>query len=128
MSIRSVVFGSALAAVACFTIPPAMAQENSNEPIEVVFEPTTPEHGLHAIQDRMKAAGITLTYTDVKYAQGKLVYLGFDVKTPTGHGSATGDIVDGKRFGFRSDTRQGSKVAFIVGTLPDAGLEIPGSK
>lgn len=128
MSIRSLVFGSALAGAAFFTMLPALAQEGAQEMVEVVFEPTTPEHGLHAIQDRMKAAGITLTYTDVKYVEGKLVYLGFDVRTTTGSGSAAGDIVDGKRFGFRSDTRPGVKVPFIVGTLPDAGLEIPGSK
>jgi len=128
MSIRSLLSGLIVAG-ATFLMPVVtMAQEATEEMIEVVFLPTTPEHGLHAIQDRMKAAGIELTYSDVKYEQEKLVYLGFAVKTSTGSGTATGDITEGKRFGFRTDPRRGVKVHFIVGTLPDGDVEIPNAK
>lgn len=104
------------------------AQDVPDEMIEVVFTPTTPEGELLAVQDRMKAQDIELTYTDVRYEHGKLVFLAFAVKTTTANGTASGDIGEGKRFGFRSDPRPGAVVPFMVGNLPDSGTEMPTAK
>lgn len=125
---RSLLVALALFCVLCSIPVVTLAQDVPREMIEVVFMPTTPEQELLVIQDRMKAQDIELTYTDVRYENGKLVFLAFAVKTTTGSGTASGDIGERKLFGFRSDPRPGARVPFIVGTLPDPGTEMPRAK
>jgi hypothetical protein len=125
---RSLLIGLAVTC-AIWSLPEVVqAQDVHHEMIEVVFTPTTLEGELLAVQDRLKAQDIELTYTDVRYEHGKLVFLAFAVKTTTGNGTASGDIAEGKRFGFRSDPRPGAVVQFMVGTLPDPGTEMPTAK
>ena len=125
---RSLLVVLALFCVLCSIPAVTLAQDVPREMIEVVFMPTTSEQELLVIQDRMKAQDIELTYTDVRYEHGKLVFLAFAVKTTTGNGTASGDIGEGKRFGFRSDPRPGAVVPFMVGNLPDSGTEMPTAK
>lgn len=122
---RSLLVGLAVTCAIWYQPEVVQAQDVPNEMVEVVFTPTTPEGELLTVQDRLKAQDIELTYTDVRYEHGKLVYLAFAVKTKTGNGTASGDIGEGKRFGFRSDPRPDAVVPFIVGTLPDPGTEMP---
>lgn len=125
---RSLLVGLAVTG-AIWSLPEAVqAQDVPKEMIEVLFTPTTPEVELLAVQDQLKAQDIELTYTDVRYEHGKLVFLAFAVKTTTGNGTASGDIVEDRRFGFRSDPRPDAVVPLIVGTLPEPGVEIPTAK
>ncbi|MCC6839769.1 MAG: hypothetical protein IT230_06385 [Flavobacteriales bacterium] len=96
----------------------AVAQTRSPDAIEVTFTPSTTEAELLLIKDRVKAKGLDLTYTDLRYDQGLLRSLAFKLVTDQGEGTAKGEIRAEERFGFYYDPTPQGGVKLIVGPLP----------
>ena len=93
------------------------AQDKSKEKVEVIFTQDMVKADLDSIKLHVKYHRVVLQINNVEYQDGRLHRIDFNVSTPKGKGSASGEIKPDQQFGFSYDPSGESEFALTVGSL-----------